>query len=319
MPPEVATAPAKTAEGTAAKKDFLTITDNRTGKVYEVPIENGTVKAPDLRKIKTGPDDFGLMTYDPAFMNTASCKRRSRSSTATRGSSSTAATRSSSWPRRPLPRDGLPRPERRAADEGAVRRVGARDHRPHHGPRERHEPHGGLPLRRPPDGHARLLGGGALHLLPRGAQRPRPARTGTADRPPHRQDPDPRGLRIPSLAGQALRLPRQRALVRGQLPPDDVPDEPSRSTSRTPSREGARRALHPPRRPRAELLHLGDERASAPPQVDPYCAAAAAISALYGPLHGGANEAVLRMLKGIGSKAKVPGLRRRTSRRAAAR
>src|SRR5712691_1822640 len=54
----------------------LTITDNRTGKQYDVPIENGTIKAMDLRQIKTADDDFGLMTYDPAFMNTASCKSR---------------------------------------------------------------------------------------------------------------------------------------------------------------------------------------------------------------------------------------------------
>ena len=56
--------------------DTLTITDNRTGKQYELPIENGTIKAMDLRQIKVAGDDFGLMTYDPAFMNTASCKSR---------------------------------------------------------------------------------------------------------------------------------------------------------------------------------------------------------------------------------------------------
>src|SRR6185369_7982372 len=54
----------------------LSITDNRTGRQYEVPIENETIKALDLRKIKVADDDFGLMTYDPAFMNTASCKSR---------------------------------------------------------------------------------------------------------------------------------------------------------------------------------------------------------------------------------------------------
>ena len=52
---------------------ILTVTDNRTAKNYDLPIENGTIRAMDLRKIKTDPDDFGLMTYDPAFMNTASC------------------------------------------------------------------------------------------------------------------------------------------------------------------------------------------------------------------------------------------------------
>lgn len=56
------------------KLETLTITDNRSGKQYEIPIENGTVKAIDLRQIKISADDFGLMTYDPAFMNTASCK-----------------------------------------------------------------------------------------------------------------------------------------------------------------------------------------------------------------------------------------------------
>ncbi len=55
-------------------ENTLTITDNRTGQKYDVPIESGTIRAMDLRKIKTGPEDFGLMTYDPAFMNTASCR-----------------------------------------------------------------------------------------------------------------------------------------------------------------------------------------------------------------------------------------------------
>jgi citrate synthase len=56
--------------------DTLTITDNRTGKQYEIPIENGTIKAMALRQIKTSDEDFGLMTYDPAFTNTASCKSK---------------------------------------------------------------------------------------------------------------------------------------------------------------------------------------------------------------------------------------------------
>src|SRR5262245_36179922 len=54
----------------------LRIIDNRNGREYEVPIENGTIRAMDLRKIKLSDEDFGLMTYDPAFMNTASCKSR---------------------------------------------------------------------------------------------------------------------------------------------------------------------------------------------------------------------------------------------------
>src|SRR5438093_8608872 len=54
----------------------LTVTDNRTGKQYEIPIEDGVIRAMDLRKIKVSDEDFGLMAYDPAFMNTASCKSR---------------------------------------------------------------------------------------------------------------------------------------------------------------------------------------------------------------------------------------------------
>src|ERR1700746_479825 len=60
--------------GVAAGNESLTITDNRTGKQYEVPIEDGTIRATELRNIKVDEDDFGLMTYDPAYMATASCR-----------------------------------------------------------------------------------------------------------------------------------------------------------------------------------------------------------------------------------------------------
>ena len=56
--------------------ETLTIIDNRTGKKYEIPIENGTIKAIDLRQIKAKDDEFGMMTYDPALMNTASVKSK---------------------------------------------------------------------------------------------------------------------------------------------------------------------------------------------------------------------------------------------------
>ncbi|HLV23066.1 MAG TPA: citrate/2-methylcitrate synthase, partial [Polyangiaceae bacterium] len=55
-------------------KDSLTITDNRTGKTYDVPITDGTVRTMDLREIRVEPGEFGMMGYDPAFMNTASCR-----------------------------------------------------------------------------------------------------------------------------------------------------------------------------------------------------------------------------------------------------
>ena len=56
--------------------DTLTITDNRTGKLYELHITDGAIRATDLRQIKLSQDDQGLGTYDPAFMNTASCRSR---------------------------------------------------------------------------------------------------------------------------------------------------------------------------------------------------------------------------------------------------
>jgi citrate synthase len=62
------------AEGAERGQGTLTVTDNRTGRSYELPIEDGTVRAMDLRQIKTGEDDFGLMAYDPAYTNTASCR-----------------------------------------------------------------------------------------------------------------------------------------------------------------------------------------------------------------------------------------------------
>ncbi len=62
------------ADVAGSGRDVLAVTDERTGKTYELPITDGTIKAPDLRQIKVHEDDFGLMSYDPAFLNTASCR-----------------------------------------------------------------------------------------------------------------------------------------------------------------------------------------------------------------------------------------------------
>jgi citrate synthase len=58
----------------AMSKPTLSITDNRTGKTYEIPVEHGCIRAMDLRQIKASAEDFGLMSYDPAYLNTAACK-----------------------------------------------------------------------------------------------------------------------------------------------------------------------------------------------------------------------------------------------------
>src|SRR6266540_3871824 len=61
-------------DGASADGNSLSVTDNRTGETYELEISDGTVRAMDLRQIKVSEDDFGLMSYDPAFTNTASCR-----------------------------------------------------------------------------------------------------------------------------------------------------------------------------------------------------------------------------------------------------
>src|SRR5438445_12401397 len=73
MSPVKPTASAAAEGTTRMTRDTLTVTDNRTGKTYELPITHDTIRAADLRPIKVNADDFGLMSYDPAFNNTALC------------------------------------------------------------------------------------------------------------------------------------------------------------------------------------------------------------------------------------------------------
>src|SRR6476646_621877 len=74
MATEQQTTDATAADSASADTETLSVTDNRTGKSYELPIEDGTVRGMDLRQIKVSEDEFGLMSYDPAFTNTASCR-----------------------------------------------------------------------------------------------------------------------------------------------------------------------------------------------------------------------------------------------------
>src|SRR5947199_3860253 len=74
MSTETKAQPGTDGQVTDGGKESLTVTDNRTGKTYDVPIEDGTVRAMAFREMKVSDDDFGLMTYDPAYTNTASCR-----------------------------------------------------------------------------------------------------------------------------------------------------------------------------------------------------------------------------------------------------
>ncbi|HEX4753143.1 MAG TPA: citrate synthase [Solirubrobacterales bacterium] len=74
MATEQQTTDASAEGGVAGGNETLTVTDNRTGKTYDLPITDGTVRGMDLRQIKVDEDEFGLMSYDPAFTNTAACR-----------------------------------------------------------------------------------------------------------------------------------------------------------------------------------------------------------------------------------------------------
>ena len=127
-----------------------------------------------------------------------------------------------------------------------------------------------------------------------------------ADLSPDRQNADDRGVFLSPLAGHAVRLSRQRAQLSRQFPEHAVPHHRDCDTAPNPTLEHALDILF--------ILHADHEqncsantmRGVGSSHVDPYSATAAAIAALYGPLHGGANEEVVRMLMEIGSVQKVP-------------
>src|SRR2546430_3009321 len=73
-PPSLVIFPQPKSRMPRVPKDTLAVVDNRTGKQYEIPIQDGAIRAVDLRQIKTSADDVGLMTYDPGFLNTAACR-----------------------------------------------------------------------------------------------------------------------------------------------------------------------------------------------------------------------------------------------------
>ena len=165
-------------------------------------------------------------------------------------------------------RGRLPDPVRRAADGRAAAEVDLRGHPPHVHPREHAQAvRRRVPLRRPPDGDVHLVARRPRHLLPRGQEHLRTRVAPQADPPADRQGADAGRDVLPVLGRPAVLPPRQRAVVPGQLPHDDVADRRVRGAPG--ARAGDGRAVHPPRRPRAELRHHGDARPSAPATPSP--------------------------------------------------
>ncbi len=188
-------------------QDTLTITDNRTGKSYEVPVADGTIKAIDLRQIKVSDDDFGLMTYDPAFMNTAACRSAITYIDGDKGHpalsrlSHRAARRAGQ-----LPRGGLAAEGRRAADRRPSSTSGPRHQVSHLRPHQHHQVPRGLPLRRASHGDAARRRRRALDLLSRRQGHPRSGQPLLQRVRLLAKTADHRGVRLPALARPAVRL-----------------------------------------------------------------------------------------------------------------
>ena len=168
--------------------DTLTITDNRTGKQYELPITDGAIRATDLRQIKTGQDDAGLVTYDPAFMNTAACRSRITYIDGDKG-----ILEYRGYPIEQLAEQStyletayliifgeLP-------TDDAAEGVDEADHAPHDAAREHQEADGRLPVRRAPDGRLPEHRRRVLDVLSRRQEDLRRAVAQEADSPPDRQ------------------------------------------------------------------------------------------------------------------------------------
>jgi citrate synthase len=293
------------ADVAKAGAETLTVTDNRTGQTYEIPITDGTVRAMDFRQIKVDEGDFGLMTYDPAFTNTASCRS---SITYIDGDKGILEYRG-------YPIEQLA--ERSTYIEVAYLLI-----------------HGELPTQAELDEWAHqitihtfvhenvkeFVGGFRHDAHPMGMLVGSVGALSTfypeandIDDPENRMIQTIRLLaKMPTLAAFAYRH------IMGQ--PYVYPDNDLKYPGNFLNMMYKMTELKyepDPRLARALdilfILHADHEqncstnavRAVGSSQVDPYSAVAAGVAALYGPLHGGANEAVLRMLRRIGTTDNV--------------
>ncbi len=286
-------------------KDSLSITDNRTGRTYEVPIDDETVKALDFRQMKEAEDDFGLKTYDPAFMNTAACRSAITYIDGDRG-----ILRYRGYPIEELA-------ERSTFLEVAYL-LGE----------------GELPTRQQLDqwtdtikyhtyvhtNITRFLEGFRYDAHPMGMMLGVVGALSTFyPDAKHIHDPANRYLqrvrllaKAPTIAAFAFRHSRGLPLV---FPDNDL-DYIGNFVNMTFSIGGRHKPNKVLQRALEILLilHADHEqncsttavRTVGSSHVDPFSAISAGIAALYGPLHGGANEAVLLMLDEIGDKKNIP-------------
>ncbi len=286
--------------------DTLTVTDNRTGKQYELPIQNGTVRAMDLRQIKTGGDDFGLMTYDPAFMNTANTHSAITFIDGARG-----ILLYRGYPIEQLAEESdfletaylilfgeLPT----AAQQQAWVREITLHTMLHENMKKLME---GFQYDAHPMGMF-LSTVGALSTF-------YPDAKNIFDRRSRLRQMHRLIAKVPSIAAYAYR----HSIGRPYIYPDnelsftgnflnmlfkmtELKYHPNPVLVRALDVLFILHADHEQNCSTSAMRNIGSSH------VDPYSALAGAAAALYGPLHGGANEAVLRMLAEIGSVSKVP-------------
>jgi citrate synthase len=292
--------------GVATANDTLSVTDNRTGKSYEIPITDGTVRAMDLRQIKVDDDDFGLMAYDPAFTNTASTRSAITYIDGDRGI---------------LEYRGYPIEQ--LAEQSTYLEVAYLI------------VHGELPTQAELDEWTHLItihtfvhenvkefmGGFRHDAHPMGMLLGSVGALSTFYPDANEiQDPENRAIqtirliaKMPTLAAFAYRHTQGMPYV---YPDNDLAYpgnflnmmykmtelkyEPDERLSRALDILFILHADHEQNCSTNAVRSVGSS------QVDPYSAVAAGVAALYGPLHGGANEAVLRMLKRIETKDNIP-------------
>src|SRR4051812_17859278 len=305
MTPETETQEQQAADGKVDGQETLTVTDNRTGKTYEIPIEDGTIRGMSLRDIKVADDDFGLMSYDPAYLNTASCR-----SAVTYIDGDQGILEYRGYPIEQLAEQStylevaylLVHGELPTKDELAEWEHQITIHTFVHENVKtfiqgfRHDAH---PM-------GMLLGSvGALSTFYPDAN--------------DIQDPENRYIqtirliaKMPTLAAFAFR----HSLGQPYNYPDNDLNYPGNFLGMLYKMTELKYEPDP-RLERALdilfILHADHEqncstsavRSVGSSQVDPYSAVAAGVAALYGPLHGGANEAVLRMLKRIETKENI--------------
>src|SRR3990172_8299982 len=286
-------------------RDTLTVTDNRTGQSFEIPITNGTVKAMDFRQMKSSADDFGLMTYDPAFTNTASCQSKITYIDGDKG-----ILRYRGYPIEQLAEKS------NYLEVAYLILYGELPTRAQYGEWVHNITHHTILH----ESVKKLLDGFRYDAHPMGMlisvvgalSTFYPDAKKVLDAATRRLQTYRLIAKMPTLAAFSY---RHSIGMRYTYPDNDLSYTGNflkmtfAMTERYKPNPVLERALDV-----LFILHADHEqncstsamRGVGSSQTDPYSATAAAAAALYGPLHGGANEAVLRMLNEIGSKDKVP-------------